>query len=127
MTQNPFDFPQQMRELADKNVEQATAAYGQFTEAMTSAMGMWFKAIPSNEATSGFKPLQEKAISFANQNAEAGLAHAKELANAKNMQDILNIQTSFAQAQMQNYTKQAQELGQLMMSAVPENKSNPTE
>ena len=85
-------------------------------------MGMWFKAIPSTEATAGFKPLQEKAISFANQNAEAGLAHAKELANAKDMREVLNIQTRFAQAQMQNYNKQAQELGQLMMSAALKNK-----
>ena len=119
MTQNPFEFPQQMRELADKNVEQATAAYSQFTEAMTSAMGMWFKAMPPTEATAGFKPLQEKAISFAKQNAEAGLAHAKELASTKDIQEVMSVQTRFAQAQMQTYTKQAQELGQLMMSAAP--------
>ena len=122
MTQNPYEFPQQLRELADKNIEQATAAYSQFSEAMTSAMGMWSKAIPSTEATAGFKPLQEKAISFANHNAEAGLAHAKELATAKDIQEVMNIQTRFAQDQMQTYTKQAQELGQLMMSAAPNGK-----
>jgi phasin len=120
--QNPFEFPEQMRELANKNVEQTTAAYSQFTEAMTSAMGMWFSAVPTNEATTGAKPLQEKAISFANQNAEAGLAHAKELANAKDMQEVMAIQTRFVQSQMQTYTKQAQEFGQVMMSAVPKRK-----
>ena len=30
MTQNPFEIPQQMRELAEKNIEQARAAYDQF-------------------------------------------------------------------------------------------------
>jgi phasin len=120
--QNPFEFPEQMRELANKNVEQATAAYSQFMDAMTSSMGMWFTAVPTSEATPGFKPLQEKAVSFSNQNAEAGLALAKELANAKDMQEVMAIQTRFAQSQMQTYTKQAQEFGQVMMSAVPKSK-----
>jgi phasin len=120
--QNPFEFPEQMRELANKNVEQATAAYNQFTDAMTSAMGIWFAAVSTSEATPGFKPLQEKAVRFSNQNAEAGLALAKELANAKDMQEVMAIQTRFAQSQMQTYTKQAQEFGQVMMSAVPKSK-----
>ena len=122
MTQPPFEFPQQMRDLANKNVEQATAAYSQFTNAMTSAMETWFSAVPASDATSGFKSLQEKAVSFANQNAEAGLELAKELANAKDIQEIMTIQTRFAQSQMQTYTMQAQELGQLMMASVPKNK-----
>ncbi|MFT5510618.1 MAG: hypothetical protein ACI89J_003715 [Hyphomicrobiaceae bacterium] len=122
MTQPPFEFPQQFRDLAKQNVEQATSAYNQFNQAMTSAMGMWLTAVPSNEATTGFKPVQDKAISFAQQNAEAGLAHAKELTNAKDIQEILAIQTRFSQAQMQDYTKQAQELGQLMMAAAPKGK-----
>lgn len=119
MTKPPFQFPEQFRELANKNVEQATAAYSQFNEAMTSAMNMWTSSMPASQATAGFKPLQEKAISFAKQNAEAGLAHAKELANAKDMQEILSLQTRFAQAQMQNYATQAQELTQLMVAAAP--------
>lgn len=122
MTKAPFQFPDQFRELANKNVEQATAAYNQFNEAMTSAMNMWSSSIPTGQATAGFKPLQEKAISFANQNAEAGLAHAKELANASDMQEIFALQTRFAQAQLQNYATQAQELTQLMMSAATKDK-----
>jgi hypothetical protein len=122
VTQPPFEFPQQFRDLAKQNVEQATDAYNQFNQAMTSAMGMWLTAVPSNEATAGFKPLQDKAVSFAHQNAETGLTHAKELASAKDMQEIMAIQTRFAQAQMQDYTKQAQELGQIMMSAAPKGK-----
>ena len=40
----PFEIPQQLRELTEKNVEQARAVYGQFMDAMTQAMGMWFWA-----------------------------------------------------------------------------------
>ncbi len=43
MANNPsFDIPQQFRDIAEKNVEQASAAYGQFMNAMTQAMSMWW-------------------------------------------------------------------------------------
>jgi hypothetical protein len=35
MTEKPFQMPQQLRELAEKNIEQARAAYAQFMDAMT--------------------------------------------------------------------------------------------
>lgn len=118
MAQNSVEIPQQMRDLAEKNVEQARAAYGQFMDAMTQAMGMWSKGIPSNEITSGFKVVQDRAIRFAKQNAEAGFALAGDLANAKDIQDVLSMQSRYAQSQMQNYALQAQELGRLMVEAV---------
>ena len=117
MAQNPIEFPQHLRELAEKNVEQARGAYAQFMDAMTQAMGMWLNAMPQNEMTSGFKVVQERAIRFGKQNAEASLAFASELANAKDFQDVLAIQSRYAQTQMQNYALQAQELGRLMAEA----------
>jgi hypothetical protein len=114
MAQNPFEIPQQMRELAEQNVEQARKAYGQMMEGMANAMGMWSAAVPANEMTSGFKVVQERATRFAKQNADAGFALAAELAAAKDIQDVLAIQSRYAQTQMQSYALQAQELGRLM-------------
>jgi hypothetical protein len=67
--------------------------------------------------TSGFKVVQERAIQFAKENAEAGFALASELAKVKDLQDVLRLQSNFAQAQMQSYARQAQELGRLMTEA----------
>jgi hypothetical protein len=114
---DPFEIPQQLRELTEKNVEQARVIYGQFMDAMTQATGMWLNAMPSNEITSRFEAVQKKAIRFAKQNAEAGFALANELANAQDIQDVLAIQSRYAQTQMQNYALQAQELGRFMMEA----------
>ena len=113
----PFEIPQQLRELAERNVEQARAAYGQFMDAMAQATGMWAMAMPANAMTSGFKVVQERAVRFAKQNAEAGFALASELANAKDISDVLSIQSRYAQTQMQAYALQAQELGRLMAEA----------
>jgi hypothetical protein len=118
MVQNqPFEMPQQLRELAEKNVEQARAAYAQFMDAMTQAMSVWSTA-PSNVMTSGFRDVQELAIRFAKENAEAGFALASELANAKDIQGVLALQSRYAQTQVQSYARQAQELGRLIAAAV---------
>ena len=113
----PFEIPQQLRELAERNVEQARTAYGQFMDAMVQATGMWTSAMPANAMTSGFKAVQDRAVRFAKQNAEACFALASELANAKDISDVLAIQSRYAQTQMQAYALQAQELGRLMAEA----------
>ena len=117
VSRSPFEVPEPIRELAEKNVAQARAAYGQFMDAMAQAVEIWSRAIPSNEVTAGFKVAQDRAIRFAKQNAEACFALASELANAKNIQDMLAIQSRYAQTQMQAYALQAQELGRLMAEA----------
>jgi hypothetical protein len=109
-----FEIPQQLRELAERNVEQARAAYGQFMDVMAQATDIWMAAMPASEMTSGWKVVQERAIRFAKQNADACFALASELANAKDIQDALAIQARYAQTQMQSYALQAQELGRLM-------------
>ena len=68
--------------------------------------------------TSGSKAVQERgAIQFAKENAEAGFALANELTKAKELQDVLRLQSSFTQKQMESYARQAQELGRLMAEA----------
>lgn len=113
----PFEIPPQLRELAERNVEQARSAYSQFMDAMTKAAGMWTSAMPANDMTSNFKVVQERAVRFAKQNAEAGFEMASEIAAAKDLQDILAIQARYAQTQMQAYGLQAQELARLMSDA----------
>ena len=114
--QQEFQIPQQLRELAEKSVEQARSAYGQFLDGMAEAVRAW-STVPSAVMTSGFKAVQERAIQFAKENAEAGFALANELTRAKGLQDVLRLQSSFTQKQMESYARQAQELGRLMAEA----------
>jgi phasin len=118
MAQNqPFEMPPQLRELAEKNIEQARAAYAHFMDAMTKAAGAWSNA-SSNASASGFKDVQDLAIRFAKENAEAGFKLASDLANAKDVQSLLALQSRFAQTQVIAYGHQAQELGRLIAEAV---------
>ena len=112
-----FEIPQQLRELTEKNLEQARAGYGQFMDAITQAMGFWTQAAPVNATTSGFKVVQERAVKFAKQNAEACFNLASELTNAKDLPDVMGIQARHVQTLMQTYAQQAQELARLMAEA----------
>ncbi len=118
MTQSPFEMPKEMRELAEKNVEQAQAAYRQFSDAITQAMGMWSKAIPANDMTSGLAVVQDRTVRFAKQNADAAFELATKIAKAKDIQEILSLQSSYAQSQVQSYVMQTQEMGRIMSDAM---------
>jgi hypothetical protein len=86
-------------------------------DAMTQAMGMWASATPANVMTSGFKVVQDRAVKFAKQNGDACFNMATELATAKDLTDVLSIQSRHAQSMMQAYSLQAQELSRLMVEA----------
>ena len=118
MAQSPFEISKELRELAQKNIEQAQGAFRQFADAMTQVLGTWTKALPANEMMSGFALVQDRAAHFAKQNAEAGFALANEIAKAKDVQEIFALQSRFAQSQMQSYATQTEELGRMITKAV---------
>ncbi len=118
MAEKPsFEIPAELREFAEKNVEQARAAYGQFMDFMTQAMGAWADSAGADTMT-GFKAVQDKAIAFAKDNAERSFALASDLARAKDIQEVLTLQGRYAQTQMQTFGIQAQQIAWLMADAM---------
>ena len=125
---DPFEIPPQVRKLAEKNVDQARQLYDQWMESISKVMSMW-SALPKGGMVPGFDSLRERAIKFAKDNAEAAFALAEELAQAKDMQHLMTLQSRYAQAQMRSYASQTQELGRLMTDALqsmnPSNSGRP--
>ena len=112
-----FEIPPELRDMAEKNVEQARAAYGHFMDFLTKAMGAWSKS-PGGAEMGGFSAVQERAIGFAKENAEHSFALASELARAKDVQEVLTLQSRYAQTQMQTFGIQAQQLSWLLADAL---------
>ncbi len=112
-----FEFPEQMRELAERNVEQVRAACGQFMDAARKAQDMVGAMVPDNPMTAGMKQVQERTMRFAQQNMDASFLLASELAKARDFKEMVDIQSRHAQLQMVAYSTQAQELGRLMADA----------
>ena len=118
MADNPFDIPQQMRDLTEQNIKQAHAAYEQLADFMTKSMSAWMGAIPSSPAAAGFKEVQDRAVEMAKTNADAAFTLADNISKSKDFQEILGLQTRFAQTQMQAFVSQTQELHKMISGAV---------
>ncbi len=111
----PFEIPSAMRDMAEKNVEQARSAYAQFMDMSRQTQDAVAKS--SGAVTESAQEIQTRALTFAQENVNASFNFAAELARARDLKEYMEIQTRFAQQQMQSYTTQAQELGRLMGAA----------
>ena len=110
-----FEIPEAVRELAERNVEQARSAYTQFLDMARQTQDVVAKS--SDAMAQGARDLQVKTLRYAEQNMDANFAFVSDLAKARDLREYLEIQQRYAQRQMQTYTEQAQELGRLMAEA----------
>lgn len=111
----PFEIPPHMRDLAEKNVEQARQAYGQFMEMARKAQDMMVRS--SGAMAESAREAQGKALRYAQDNLDASFDFAANLARARDLKEAMEIQSRYAQRQMRSYAEQAQDLGRLMADA----------
>lgn len=119
-TPGAYDIPQEMREFADKSVEQARKAFDGF-------VGAAQRTVSAMDASAGsVKPsahdVGRKAIAFAETNVAASFDYAQRLVQARDMAEVMDIQTRFLQDQMKAMEQQARELGDAMVPKSPTGK-----
>ncbi|MEM7778423.1 MAG: phasin family protein [Pseudomonadota bacterium] len=112
MENKSFEIPENMRKLAEQNIEQTRAAYHQFMEMAKQAQDL--AANSQGAMLQSAIEIQTRALKFAEKNTEASFEFANDVAQAKDVQQYVDIQTRYAQKQMQAYQEQAAQLGQLM-------------
>lgn len=113
MNEKPqIEIPEQVRQIAERNVEQARTAYNQVMDMARQVQNMVSKS--SGAMAESAADIQARSLRFAEQNMEAGFQFASELARARDLKEYLEIQSRHAQRQMQTYASQAQELGRMM-------------
>ena len=61
--------------------------------------------------------LNKKATDYAQQNVECAFGFAQELTQAKDLQDLVRIQTEFFQSQLKSLTEQAKDLSEMATKA----------
>ena len=107
-----MEIPEQVRDMAERNVEQARSAYNQFMDMARQVQDLMNKS--SGAMAESVAEIQARALRFAEENVEAGFQFASELARARDITEHLEIQSRHAQKQMQTYARQAQELGRML-------------
>ena len=118
MADTPFEIPQALRNVTEQNIKQAHAAYEQLTDFVTKAVGAWMGAMPASPVVAGFKEVQDRAAEIAKKNADSTFALVEKIAKAQNFQEILTLQTQFAQDQMKALATQTQEFQKLIGETV---------
>jgi hypothetical protein len=64
VSDNQFEIPKAMRDLAEQNMKQAQTAYGQLTNFVTQAMNAWMGTMPANPMAISPKNVQDHAMEF---------------------------------------------------------------
>ena len=118
MAENPFEIPQSLRDVSEQNLKQARAAYEQLMDVMTKAVGAWTGALPSNPMAAVVKDVQDRALQIAKENAESAFTFAGKISNVRTPQDIVTLQTQFAQDRMQAFVTQTQQLFSVIEEAI---------
>ncbi len=82
MIENPFEIPQNLREVSKQNLNQAHATYDELMNFMTRAIDAWMGAIPM---IADFKEVHGRSMQFAKDNADCAFAFSWQISNAKNV------------------------------------------
>ncbi|MBX9934096.1 MAG: phasin [Methylobacterium sp.] len=111
-----FEIPTEMRDFAEKSVDQARNAVG-------TMLGNAVKANEQFQASS--KTLQSsmegafaKGLDHVQQNAEATFDFAQKLVRTRDLKEAFTLQTEFLKSQMAAMQSQAKDFGALAQTAV---------
>lgn len=111
-----YEIPNEMREFAEKSVDQARKAFEGFVGAAQKAAGQADETTVSVQ--SNVKAVGGKAMGFAEENIRSAFDHAQKLVRAKDVQEVLALQSEFVKAQMTALQDQAKQLGSSLQGAV---------
>jgi len=116
MTDPTYQIPTEVRDFAEKSVEQARKAFEGFAGAAQQALSAIEPPASAPFAT-GAKDVGAKAFSFAEANVKAAFDLAQKLVHAKNPQEVMELQAEFVKAQLGAIQEQTKELGAAIQKA----------
>jgi len=112
MQRTPFDIPDQMRDAADKSVDQARRAVDQFIDATQKAVAKAEGSVKS--LREGAAEVNRQALAFVEENIAASFDLAQKLVRAHTVEEVAAIQQEFLRRQMQAAAEQGKAIGTMM-------------
>lgn len=114
MNETPYQIPTEMRDFAEKSVEQARKAFEGFMGAAQRAAGTVEGTAESVQSNA--KDLTAKAFEAAETNINAAFELARNLVQAKDLQEVMALQTEYLKSQFAAVQSQAKDLGALIQN-----------
>jgi phasin len=108
MIEPKLEVPAELRELAEKSIEQAETAFRMFFDAASKSM----TSVPG-----GGTEISKQALSFTEQNMKAAFEHARKLVHATDLQEAMRLQSEFLRSQFTNAGEHMRHITGEVMSA----------
>src|SRR4051812_20095677 len=108
MIEPKLEVPAELRDLAEKTIDQAEKAFGMFFDAAGKSM----TSMPGAGTE-----ISRQALSFTEQNMKAAFEHARKLVHATDLQEAMRIQSEFLRSQFTNAGEHMRQITGGVMSA----------
>jgi phasin len=110
-----FEIPAEMKAMAEKGIETARQAFQGYLNATEKALGAMASSTGAQESA---REVSRKAMGFAQENVIDNFAFIDKLMRAKDVEEVIRLQTEFAQAQAQKLATQTKTLGEAASKAM---------
>jgi phasin len=116
-----YEIPAEMRDFAEKSVEQARKAFDGFIGAAQKTVDTFEGSADTVQASA--KDVTRKSFSYAEQNVSAAFDLAQKLVRAKDVQEAMRYQAEFVRSQFEAMQSQMKEFGSMAQGAVKQTTS----
>lgn len=111
-----YEIPEEMRDFAEKSVEQARKAIDGFMGAAQKTVDTFEGS--ANTAQASAKDVTRKTFTYAEQNIAAAFDLAQKMVRAKNVQEAMQYQAEFVRSQIESMQAQMRDLGSAAQAAM---------
>jgi phasin len=108
MIEPKLEVPAELRELAERTIEQAEKAFGMFFDAASKSMS----SVPGAGSE-----ISKQALTYTEQNMKAAFEHARKLVHATDLQEAMRIQSDFLRSQFTSAGEHMREITGAVMSS----------
>lgn len=108
-TKTPYEVPAEMRDFAEKSVDQAKKAFDGFMGAAQKTIEQ--TAASGASAQTNVQDMTRKSMTYAENNVTAAFDLAQKLVRSKDLAEVMQHQTEFLKTQMASMQSQLKEIG----------------
>jgi len=110
-----FEIPKEMRSMAEASFEQARKTFDKFVSSAHQAAGSLEER--GAAARGHAREIGSTAVAYAEKNVQTSLDYAQSLLKAKDLTEVMRLQSEYIQGQMRSLTEQATEMGKIVSRA----------
>lgn len=104
-----FEVPDQLRTYAEQSVTQARKAIEDFMKVAQTTVSSVEGS--TNQMQAGATDINKKMLTYAEENISAAFDFAEKMARAKDMEEIMKLQSEFMTRRMSAFGEQTREIG----------------